>query len=229
MRFVVAVAELAREAERAQRELEAGGVFPRRGVAVGGLIASLLREQRLIVHELGQQVLVALRGGECHTVGQVALGFVGATRRQVYRTERVVDVDFQRDETELAGRLERRQQRSDCVLLRAEPMLAQAHAGERRGSARGVATSPVHPRRFEQELERDDEIGHVEVTAREGVQRARDELGILGAFRNRARLVRECQRPLGVSRPRELGRKSVERAHARGGRGGLRERRFELW
>ena len=124
MRFVVAIAELAREAERLQREREPSGVFPLRGVAVSGRIASLLREKRLVVDELGQQVLVALRGGERHTVGQVALGFVRAARRQGYRTQRIVDVDFQRGETELACRLERRQ-----AARRPRPPARRAGAG----------------------------------------------------------------------------------------------------
>jgi hypothetical protein len=107
------------------------------------------------------------------------------------------------------------QQRGDGVFLCIEPVLAQADARERGRRAGTVAAGAIHPCRFEQELERPDEIGHVEVTAAERVQGARDERGVLEALRDRTRLFREWQRALGLTGARKLRGERVERARPR--------------
>jgi hypothetical protein len=191
VRFVVLVAELAREGERLLRQRQSRRVFAQGRVTIDRLVASFLRDQRAVVHELRQQILVVLRGGKVRAELQVTLRLVHAARRERDRRERVLEIDLQRVELQVARRLERRQQRGDRIFLRAEPVLAQADAGERRRRAAQIAEPAVQPGCFEQQLERRDEVRHVEAAAAERMERARNEFRLLEALGDRARFFRD--------------------------------------
>ncbi len=221
MRLVVHVAERAREFQRLRHLREPLRVLLLRagGIRGGARVAARLREERLVEQQLGEQVAVAARLRELDAGGEVPRGFVDALGRDQRGAEGVVDVDLERVELLRARGLERAEQRYDRVVVRAQPVLAQADAGEGGRGARQVAAVLVELRGLQHALERGHEVGEVEVAARERMQRLGVELAVAAARGDFARFLREFECLRRLPGARELGGQRVQRAHPRRRRG----------